>query len=174
MTYKVESLLERPDIKKNIIESLKRTKNTNREHVFNFCAIDDEIIGTDIEEGKKHTVRAENKCPIEGPKIIGAFHTHIRLTKNGEAIPSPRDIIKSIEEDIAFFCIGGYKGSIGIIRCFDKEDLLLETSRILEKTKKEATEKNIEKAVRHIVVRMITDKDYLDNHSFIKYEANNI
>jgi len=169
MTYKVEQLLERKDIKDSIIESLKKTKETRREHAFNFCGIYEEVTITDIEEGKLHTVDTESKCPFsENAKIVGAFHTHTRLTKDKDIVPSPRDIIKSVEEDFEFFCIGGNKGDIGIVRCFNKNDLLLEMNTILDSMKKPITGENIQRASRHVVGRMLSEKNYLDQLSYTR------
>lgn len=162
----IEQLLERKDVKQQILESLKKTKETRREHVFNFCTIYGDINITDIEEGKRHNVGAKNKCSVEGAKVIGAFHTHTRLTK-GDIIPSPRDVLKSVEEDLDFFCTGINKDNMRIVRCFDKNGLLLEIDKVLEETKKDITGENIQRASRHMVGRMITDKDYLNKHSYV-------
>jgi len=168
MTYNIEQLLERSDVKESIIESLKKTKETHREHVFNFCVRDGETIITDTEEGKQHTVGAESKCPTEDAKIVGAFHTHTRLTKDEDVVPSPRDIIKSVEEDLEFFCIGGNKEDIGVVRCFNKNDILLEMNTILELMKKPITGENIQRASRHIVGRMLSEKSYLNQLSYTR------
>lgn len=173
MTHKLEQLLERNDIKDKIIESLKRTKETQREHVFNFCIKNGETIITDIEEGKQHNVGAENKCPIEDAKVVGAFHTHTKLINN-DIMPSPKDVIKSVEEDLVYFCIGANKDGMSIIRCFNKTDLLLEINTILESAKKPITTENIDRAAKHIVERMSHDKKYLDRHSCTKLLTSNI
>ena len=167
MSYKVEQLLERKDVKEEIIESLKKTKETRREHVFNFCIRNGEIVPTDIEEGKQHNVDAESKCTTEDSKVIGAFHTHTKLTNNEDVVPSPRDIMKSVGDDLEFFCIGGNIEDRGIIRCFNKNDLLLEINKVLDITKKDVTGENVSRATRHIVGRMLSDIDYLNEHSYI-------
>lgn len=167
MIYKVEQLLERPDVEDNIIESLKKTKETRREHVFNFCVGNGEINTVDVEQGKEHTVGDVSRCPGDR-KVEGAFHTHTRLTKDEDVVPSPRDIIKSVEEDLEFFCIGGNKGDIGIVRCFNKNDLLLEINNILEITKKEVTGENISRAARLIVGHMLQERQYLNRLSYTR------
>jgi len=162
MTYKMEQLLEKKSVKSKIIESLKRTKEKNVEHAFNFCVSNwngdrdgDRDSTTEIEEGQKNGINIENKC-----RAIGGFHTH---TKHGDVVPSPKDIIKSIEENFEFFCVGGNLiEDIGIVRCFNKENLLLEMNAILAKRPRE----NIQKASRHMVRRMLSDKDYLDQLSY--------
>lgn len=168
MSYKVEQLLERPDVKENIVESLKKTKETRKEHVFNFCIRKEKTVITDIEEGEQHTVGAESKCPLEDAEVIGAFHTHTRLTKDEDVVPSPRDILKSTEDGLEFFCIGGNKGEIGIVRCFNTENLLLEMNEILELTNKPMTGENIQRASRHVVGRMLSEKSYLNQLSYTR------
>lgn len=165
----MEQLLEVDAIKDRIIESLKKTKETRREHAFNFCVKNGKTIITETEEGEKLAVDTESKCHIriEDAKAIGGFHTHTRLTNDGDVIPSPADIIKSVEEDLEFFCIGGNKGNIGIIRCFNKENLLLEINTILELMHKQVTGENIQRASRLMVGRMLSDKGYLDRLSYI-------
>lgn len=168
MTYKAEQLLEMKDVKDKIIESLRKTKEVRKEHAFNFCIDNGEIAATDIEGGKKLSVGTESKCPIKDTKAIGGFHTHTRLTNDGDVVPSPKDIIKSVEDDLEFFCVGGNKGDIGIIRCFDKENLSLEMKNILDNTHKSATGENIQRASRHVVGHMLHKKSYLDQHSYVK------
>lgn len=172
MMYRIEQLLERDDIKNTIIGSLVKTKGESVEHAFNFCTSHGDISITEIEEGKKHGIDLENKCP---QSTVGAFHTHTKLTSNEDIVPSPRDILKSVEDDLAFFCVGGSNGDVGIVRCFDKNDLVLEINKVLEITKKDVTGKNISNAVRHVVGRMLADMDYLDNHSYkILYDLGGI
>lgn len=167
MAHTLEQLLERNDVKYKIIESIKRTKEINREHVFNFCAINGNVKITELEEGKEHTAEGADECQ-EYEKMNGAFHTHTKLTKNGDIVPSPRDIIKTVEDDLEFFCIGGNKNGTGIVRCFNKNDMLLEMNAVLEGTNKQVTLANISKAAKHVVGRMLSDKDYLDKHSYTK------
>lgn len=167
MAYKVEQLLERKDVKDMIIESLRRTKDTNKEHVSNFCMINGDMTTTDIEEGEKHTVGDVSRCQGD-VRVIGAYHTHTRLTKDEDVVPSPRDVIKSVEEDLEFFCIGGNKGDIGIVRCFNKNGLLLEINTILEITKKPMNIENIGRAARLMVGRMLQDRRYLNKLSYTR------
>lgn len=166
MQYKVEQLIERKDIKDKIIKSLQRTKEARREHAFNFCIRQEETVITEIEEGEKLAVDTESKCHIEDAKAIGGFHTHTRLTNDGDIVPSPMDIIKSVEDDLEFFCIGGNKGDTGIIRCFNKENLLLEMRTIIESMQKQVTGENVQRASRLMVGRMLSDKNYLDRLSY--------
>lgn len=167
MPYQIEQLLERKDVKNMIMESLRRTRGTNKEHMFNFCATKGDMVTTDIEEGEKHTVGDVSRCHGD-VRVIGAYHTHTRLTKDGDVVPSPRDIIKSTEEDLEFFCIGGNKGDIGIVRCFNKNDMLLEINTILEITKKPMDIENIGRAARLMVGHMLQERRYLNQLSYTR------
>lgn len=99
---------------------------------------------------------------------MGALHIHTRPSLNNDAVPSPTDIKKGITENMTFFCIGTNVNDHGIVRCFSKNDLELEMSNILRKTKLERLGievKDIDKSSRLITGRMTIYKNYLDRHS---------
>lgn len=164
---KIERLLERQDVKDKIIESLRRTKKNNVEYTFNFCPINDNIQTTEIEEGKEHTVGDVCTCP-NCIKPIGAFHTHTHLTSNQDIVPSPRDIIKSLDEDLNFFCIGANKDNIGIVRCFNSKTLFSEIGSALTKAGFEINKENITKTSKLMVYNMLQGKSFINNRSYTR------
>jgi hypothetical protein len=164
---KVEHLLERQDIKDKIIDSLRRTKKNNLEYTFNFCPINDTIQTTEIEEGKEHMVGDVCTCP-NCIKPIGAFHTHTHLTSNQDIVPSPRDIIKSLEEELNFFCIGANKDNIGITRCFDSNKLLSEMGQALKAAGLDINKENIEKTSKLMVYNMLQGKSFINRRSYTR------
>ncbi len=164
---RIEHLLERQDVKDKILESLKRTKKNNVEYAFNFCPVNDNIETTEIEEGKEHTIGDVCKCP-NCAKPIGAFHTHTRLTSNQDIVPSPRDIIKSIKEDLKFFCIGANKDNIGITRCFNPNALFSEMASALKSSDLDINKENIEKTSRLMVYNMLQGKSFINRRSYVR------
>jgi hypothetical protein len=159
-------ILDKEDIKKKTVEALRKTKETNREHGFNFCSANGKAMATYVEGGEKNSVGIKDICP-RGATIIGALHIHTRSSLNKDAIPSPTDIKKSIVENMAFFCIGANTGGKGIVRCFSKEDLESEMG-IIRKKKLEnlgIKAEDIDRSTRLITGRMTVYKDYLNKHS---------
>jgi len=164
---RVERLLERQDVKDKIIDSLRRTKKNNVEYTFNFCPINDTIQTTEIEEGKEHMVGDICSCP-NCIKPIGAFHTHTHLTSNQDIVPSPRDIVKSLEEDLNFFCIGANKDNIGITRCFNSNTLFSEIGSALKAAWLDINKKNIEKTSKLMVYNMLQGKSFINKRSYTR------
>lgn len=160
-------ILDKEDIKKKTIEVLRRAKETDREHGFNFCSANGKAVTTYIERGEKDSVGIENVCP-RGARVIGALHIHTRPSLSKDAIPSPTDIKKSIAENMTFFCIGTNIDGQGIVRCFSKEDLESEITYISRKEKLEKLRikvEDIDRSTRLITGRMTIYKDYLDKLS---------
>lgn len=161
------NMLDKEDVKKKTVEALRRAKETNREHGFNFCSANGKAVATYVEGGEKDSVGIKEVCP-RGANIIGALHIHTRPSLSKDAIPSPTDIQKSIVENMAFFCIGANIEGQGIVRCFSKEDLESEMNNIHRKTKLEKLgikTEDIDKSSRLITGRMTIYKDYLNKHS---------
>jgi hypothetical protein len=170
------NILDKEDVKKQTIEVLRRAKETNREHGFNFCSANGKVVATYIEGGEKDSVGIKNICPV-GAKVIGALHIHTRPSLSKDTIPSPTDIQKSIVENMAFFCIGTNINGQGVVRCFNKEDLESEMNNILKKTKLEKLglkTEDIDKSTRLITGRMTMYKDYLNEHSCQRIMSENI
>ena len=160
MSNKYCNVLDMKIIEQKIGETIKRAKESNKEHGFNFCSKDGQIIATDIEDGGKDSLKIEDKCP-KGSEIIGAFHVHTRSLKD-DAIPSPTDITKGIvDEDITFFCIGASTSDHDIVRCFSKGDLEKEMKDIFTLL----TKKDIVRSSKLISSRMTIKKDYLNKLS---------
>jgi len=160
-------ILDKEDVKKKTIETLRKAKETDREHGFNFCSANGKAVTTYVEGGEKNSVGIDNICP-RGAKIIGALHIHTMPSLSKDAIPSPTDIQKSIVENMAFFCVGTNINGKGIVRCFSKEDLESEANNILRKAKLEKLglkTENIDRPTRLITGRMTVYKDYLNEHS---------
>lgn len=158
------NILDKEDVKKKTIETLRKAKETDREHGFNFCSANGKAVTTYVEGGEKDSVGIKDICP-RGAKIIGALHIHTSLSR--DAIPSPTDIQKSIVENMAFFCIGTNIDNKGVVRCFSKEDLESEMN-IIRKAKLEKLgikTEDIDKSSRLITGRMTMYKDYLNRHS---------
>lgn len=161
------NILDKREIKQKIEESLKRTKDTNREQGFNICSANGRAISTHIEGGEKDSVGIASICP-KGSGMIGALHVHTRLSSDKGVIPSPTDIKKSIAENISFFCIGANIEDHGMVRCFDKEDLESEMLTFIRKNNDDKvvmSAKDIDRSVRLITGRMTVHGDYLDRHS---------
>lgn len=161
------NILDKEDVQKKTVDALRRAKETNREHGFNFCSANGKAIATYVEGGEKNSVGIKDICP-RGAKIIGALHIHTRPSLSKDAIPSPTDIQKSIVENMAFFCIGANIDNRGIVRCFSKEDLESEINNIIRKKKLEKLglkTEDIDMPTRLITGRMTIYKDYLNKHS---------
>ena len=161
------NILDKEDIKSKIKEALVRTKETSKEHGFNFCSANGKALTTYIERGEKDSVGMNNLCPV-GARVIGALHIHTRPSLSKDAIPSPTDIKKSIAENMTFFCIGTNIDGQGIVRCFGKEDLESEITHIIRKEKLEKLGirvEDIDRSTRLITGRMTIYKDYLNRHS---------
>lgn len=161
------NILDKEDVQKKTAEALRRAKETDREHGFNFCSANGKAVATHVEGGEKDSVGIDNVCP-RGAKIIGALHIHTRTSLGKDAIPSPTDIKKSILENMAFFCIGANIDNRGIVRCFSKEDLESEINNIIRKKKLEKLglkTEDIDRSTRLITGRMTIYKDYLNKHS---------
>lgn len=126
MLEKVAKLLERKDVEEKVIISLKKTKETRKEHAFGFFHSNGELITGDIIEGEKHLV---SPSKIE-KHFVGSFHTHPTLV-SGDIYPSLNDVGKHIFT-MDFFLVGGNKKKLGIVRCFDSEDLLDEFMNIMK------------------------------------------
>lgn len=162
MSNKYCNILDLKEIEQKIDESIRRAKETNKEHGFNFCSKDGRIIATEIEEGDKDSLGIDSKCPTKS-EVVGAFHIHTRPVGK-DAIPSPADITKGItDEDINFFCIGASVGDRNIIRCFAKGDLENEMKDIFVQLG--LKDKDIEKSSKLISSRMTIKKDYLNRLS---------
>lgn len=150
-----------------VIEILRRTKETKKEHGFNFCSSNRNMAVTHIEGGEKDSLGIENMCP-KGVKVMGAIHIHTRPSLSKDAIPSHTDIKKCIAENMAFFCVGTNVDNRGVVRCFSKEDLETEIIDIIRKDnleKFEITVEDVDKSARLITGMMTRYKDYLDRHS---------
>ncbi len=161
------NILDKEDIKKKTIETLRKAKETDREHGFNFCSANGKAVATYVEGGEKDSVGIKDMCP-RGARIIGALHIHTKPSLSKDAIPSPTDIQKSIVENMAFFCIGTNINGQGIVRCFSKEDLEAEMNSILRKAKLEKLglkTEDVDMSTRLITGRMTIYKDYLNKHS---------
>lgn len=161
------NILDKEDIKKKIIEVLRKAKETGREHGFNFCSANGKTVTTYVEGGEKDSVGIENVCP-RGKKMIGAIHIHTKPSLSRDAIPSPTDIKKSIAENMDFFCIGTNIDDQGVVRCFSKEDLESEMTGILMKGQLEKLGikvEDIDRTTRLITGRMTVYQDYLNRHS---------
>ena len=159
------NILDKEDVKTKTVETLRRAKETDREHGFNFCSANGKTVVTYVEGGEKDSVGIKDMCPV-GARIIGALHIHTRPSLSKDAIPSPTDIQKSIAENMAFFCIGTNIDGRGIVRCFSKEDLESEMIGIFRKEKLEKLKtEDIDKSTRLIAGRMTMYKDYLNKHS---------
>ncbi len=126
MFEKVAELLEKKDVKEKITIALQKTKETRKEHAFNFLFSNGEIMSGEVIEGNEHSI----KPPISQEHIIGTFHTHPNLISR-DIYPSIDDIGKLIVTK-EFICIGGNKKKLGIVRCFDSKDILNEFMKALE------------------------------------------
>ncbi len=160
------NILDKEDVKNKTIDALRKAKETDREHGFNFCSANGKAITTYVEGGEKDSVGIKDVCPV-GAKVMGALHIHTKPSLSRDAIPSPTDIQKSIAENMAFFCIGTNINGQGIVRCFGKEDLESEMN-IIKKAKLERLgikAEDIDKSSRLITGRMTVYKDYLNKHS---------
>lgn len=163
------NILDKEDIRPKIEESLRRTKETDKEHGFNFCVTNGTPLTTYVEGGEKDSLGIENRCP-KGAKILGGFHVHTKPSFNKDAVPSPTDIKKGISEKMAFFCIGTNVNDKGIVRCFGKEDL---ESEIADNMRREKLNKpglgeiieDIDRSVKLVTGRMSVYSAYLDKHS---------
>jgi hypothetical protein len=161
------NVLDKEDVKNKTVEALRKAKETNREHGFNFCSANGKTVTTYVEGGEKDSVGIKDVCPV-GAKIIGALHIHTRSSLSKDAIPSPTDIQKSIVENMTFFCIGTNINGQGIVRCFSKEDLESEMNNILRKAKLEKLgikTEDIDKSTRLMTGRMTIYNHYLNKHS---------
>ncbi len=79
-----------------------------------------DITATEVVKGSRYSITIENNCP--GLKI-GSFHIH---PVSRIVFPSPRDIADFEENEEQFMCIGAHaKGNRKVVRCFDREDLIL-------------------------------------------------
>lgn len=160
------NILDKEDVKNKTLNALRRAKDTDREHGFNFCSANGKVVATYVEGGEKDSVGIENACP-KGSKIVGALHIHTMSSLSKDAIPSPTDIKKSIVENMSFFCIGTNIDNKGVVRCFGREDLESEMN-IIKKQKLEKLgiqTEDIDKSSRLITGRMTLYKDYLNRHS---------
>ncbi len=167
MADNISKLLERKDVNDKIVESLERTNKNKNEHAFDFCH-GDEISTSDIEEGSEYHITLKKGCPI-GTKSIGNLHTHVHLSQsNNDAIPSPGDMIETIERDLKFVCVSGNGRGKQMTRCFSGDDIKSEIYTVLNKMKLTPGEYNVKKSSRQITKRMIRDKDYLDKMSQVK------
>ncbi len=163
------NILDKEDIRPKIEESLRRTKETNKEHGFNFCVANETALTTYVEGGEKDSIGIGNRCP-KGAKVLGGFHVHTKPSLNKDAVPSPADIKKGISEKMAFFCIGANVNDKGIVRCFGKEDL---ESEIADNVRRDKLKKlglgeiveDIDRSIRLITGRMTVYGAYLDKHS---------
>lgn len=160
------NILDKEDVKKKTLDALRRSKETDREHGFNFCSTNGKTVATYIEGGEKDSVGIKDVCPAEA-NIIGALHIHTRPSLSKDAIPSPTDIQKSIAENMAFFCIGTNIDGKGVVRCFGKEDLESEMGIIRKKKLENLGIKveDIDRSTMLITGRMTLYKDYLNRHS---------
>lgn len=160
------NILDKEDVQKKTVEALRRAKETDREHGFNFCSANGKVVATYVEGGEKNSVGIKDICP-RGATIIGALHIHTIPSLSKDAIPSPTDIQKSIVENMAFFCIGTNINDRGIVRCFGKEDLESEMGIIRKKKLENLGIKveDIDRSTRLITGRMTLYKDYLNKHS---------
>ncbi len=162
MSNKICNILDLKEVEQKIDESIRRARETNKEHGFNFCSENGRIIATNIEEGDKDSLGIDSKCPTNSD-IVGAFHIHTRSVGK-DAIPSPADITKGItDEDINFFCVGASVGDRNIIRCFAKGDLENEMKDIFVRLG--LTDKDIDRSSKLISSRMTIKKGYLDRLS---------
>lgn len=146
-------ILDQSGIKERIVTILKRTLENKKEYAFNICSdkgLDKGIVAGAPEKGAGSSIRTIDEC-LRGKKI-GAFHTHVKLTSQGDIIPSPGDIKTVIKSGMGFFCIGGIKEKNAIVRCFDRKDML-----------EQAHQKIL--SVGDVVDKMLVDKSYLDRHS---------
>lgn len=160
-------ILDKENIKKKTIESLRKAKETNREHGFNLCSHNKKIIATYIERGDKDSIGIRDRCP-KGARFMGALHIHTRPSLKKDAIPSHTDIKKSIADNMTFFCVGTNIANKGIVRCFNRKDLESEIVRIIREDKSGINEikiEDIDKSTRLIVSNMTMYKEYLDKHS---------
>ncbi len=168
-TDNISKLFSRRDINDKVVRSLDRTKVSRNEHAFDFCSGKD-VYTTDIEEGSEYHVDIRNKCPI-GTKSVGNFHTHVHLSQsNNDAIPSPGDMMETIERNLNFVCVSGHgrNNNKPVTRCFNHEDIKSEIDDVLVKMKLEPNEHNIRKSSRLITKKMIEDQNYLDKMSHVK------
>lgn len=157
----MDRLLESDTIAKKVKDCLDRTHNVGKEHGFNICYNNGDMIATDIEEGKKYGVNVRNSCG----KTIGGFHTHTNLdVTKGYAVPSPKDINSALKSNIKFFCIGGKEkgGESDIVRCFNTENIKSEIKEIEKKIDGKISD---ERSARLLAGRM-TEKEFLDKNSY--------
>ncbi len=163
------NIIDKEDIKPKVIEALRRTKEANKEHGFNFCVSNGNPMTTYVEEGEKDSLWIGNRCQ-KGAKIIGGLHIHTKPSLSKDVVPSPTDIKKGIAEKLAFFCIGVNVDNHGIVRCFSRQDLESEMSNIISKAKfskvglREMSEE-IDKSSKLMTGRMAIYRDYIDKHS---------
>lgn len=161
MENRYYSALDIKDIRQKIDESIRRSRETDKEHGFDFFIDNDEIVTTDIIEGKKDSLGSNHS---KGIKLVGSFHVHTRPTDN-DVVPSPGDIKKGVTENFDFFCIGASLDDHEIIRCFTKGDLEKEMGEIFQELESER-DKDIDRLSRLLSGKMVIDKNYLEKHSY--------
>lgn len=163
MKNRYDDVLDIKYVKQKIQESIKRSRETNKEYGFDFFIDNGKIVTTDIIEGEKNSLESRNRYS-KGIKVVGNFHVHTRLTDN-DVVPSPGDIKKGVTENFDFFCIGASLDDHEIIRCFTKNDLEKEMKEIFQELESGRGKEGIDKSSKLIARKMATDKDYLDEHS---------
>ena len=159
----ISELLGRKDIEEKIISVLKKTIESGKEQGFSFC-IDGGITAGTVSGGERSSVHTEGGCK---GKVVGALHTHTVLTSTDDILPSPSDVMKGIK-GFDFFCVGGFKGNAGIVRCFDKRNIERELRNIVKAKKGLLSEENMHTPSKMMIIYMIKDKNYLEKHSFKK------
>lgn len=162
MNNKISNIFTIPEIKSKISKSLNGTREHKAEHAFDICS---EGMSTDVERGSEYHIDINNKCPI-GTRSLGNFHTHVHLSESkNDTIPSPGDMMETIERNLDFVCVSGNHKRGSKTRCFLQKDIKSEIGNVLEKRKLEHNEENVRKSARSITKKMMRDKDYLERMS---------
>ncbi len=166
MTTDMYNLLKRKDVEDKIAISLNRTKTSKNEHAFDFCYGKD-VSTSDIEEGSEYHIDLKKGCPV-GTKSIGNLHTHVHLSQsNGDVIPSPGDMMETIERDLKFVCVSGDHKGKQKMRCFSNGDIKSEIGNVLNKMKLAPSEHGVKRSSMQVTKRMMRDKEYLDKMSLV-------
>jgi len=160
MVIDINMLLDRDDIKEKIVESLVNTKKIGKEQGFNVYKDKDIVIG-EIIEGEKLSLGNKERS---NRKMVGALHTHTILTSTNDILPSQADIAKALKDKLNFFCVGGIKENIGMIRCFNTNNI----ERELDNIEINISKGDKERSVRMMIRRMLIDEDYVDKNSISK------
>ncbi len=100
-----------------MLEQIKKTHETGKEHGMSLCSKNHEILVGQKAVGTESGISLSEKCLNKKEKYVGSFHTH---PDDSETAPSAQDLFSSCLRISNLDCIG--KNSRGEIVCFDKKE----------------------------------------------------